>query len=403
MFQKKLCLQKALLSFFFLCSSLPCIASLAPTKHFELPPPVSYVENLYFLYPSHFIAFGDEVQPDKIMAPIPERPFSLVKILPGQKRISQKLMHTMNSPAHLFDGTTLILMESHGNYFFHFFHLLEHLVGVWAFYGYEHAPDIKRIIFAGATLQNHYSWQGPNQINQHVLSALFPQAEVLTWDRFVRQCGHDLACFERAVVSDRGITALYPECSKINKHLGAALPHIDPKNLQSFADSVHAYAQTKQEEHSAQLRITYVKRSPPRCLSERLDREFIAKISALPHVRLQVVDFARISFQEQINIVGNTDVLIGVHGNGLSHTLFLPSTACVIEIFPPNNHHLDYHVFADARGIDYFGILYKEREFIERTRAYSIGAFGNPSKAIVELDIDLILSAIRSRMTGITR
>ncbi len=394
-------IHKTLLSFFFLCASLPCTASVASTKYVELPPPVSYLENLYFLHPFHFIAFGEEVQPDKIMAPIPERPFRLVKILPDQKRITKKLMHLMNSPAHLFDGTTLILMEDQGNLFFHFFHLLEHLVGVWAFYGYEHAPDIKRIILAGATLQKHYYWEGPNQINQHVLSGLFPKAEILTWDRFVRQCGYGLACFERAVVSDRGITTLYPECGKINKHLGAALPHIDPKNLQSFADSVHTYAQTKQEEHADQLRITYVKRSPPRCLSESLEREFIEKISALPHVRLKVVDFARISFQEQINIVGNTDVLIGVHGNGLSHVLFLPSTACVIEIFPPDNHHLDYHVFADVRGIDYMGILYKEREFIESTRAYSIGAFGNPQNAINELDIDLILSAIRSRMIGI--
>jgi hypothetical protein len=85
------------------------------------------------------------------------------------------------------------------------------------------------------------------------------------------------------------------------------------------------------------------------------------------------------------------------HRNGLSHTLFLPSNACVIELFPPDTHHLDYHLFADARGLDYFGILYKESEFITKNRAYSIGAFGTPTQPLGELDIDLILSTIQSR------
>gem|GEM_PF-5821305 len=371
--------------------------ALEETKHVELPTPVAYLENLYFNYWSHFIVFGENIQLEKIIKTIPNRYYRLMQIPPDQQIKSG--MGVLRRPIHHFDKTTLILMEEQGHFLFHFFHLLEHLVGVWAFYGHEHAKDVKRIVLApGAPDQTQPNWEGPNSINRHVLHALFPQAEIMTWNRFIQECGSDLVCLERTVISDRGITFSHPECCRINKHLGAALAFIDPKNLQSFADHVHSYAQTKQEKYLDTLRVTYVKRPPPRCLAEDIERSMIEKISALPNVQFKAVDFAQISFHEQIHIVGNTDMLIGVHGNGLSHILFLPSTACAIEIFPPGAHHLDYHVFADVRGIDYFGILYRENVFIDKERAYQIGAYGNPNAPIDALDIDLILSAIRSRI-----
>lgn len=38
-------------------------------------------------------------------------------------------------------------------------------------------------------------------------------------------------------------------------------------------------------------------------------------------------------FVEQLKIVQNTDILIGMHGAGLTHMLFLPAWAAVFEVY----------------------------------------------------------------------
>jgi hypothetical protein len=294
-------------------------------------------------------------------------------------------------------------MEYPSNFFFHFFHLLEHLVGAWAFYGHQSADQVQRIIFATVDRVPPPSWQGPNQINEHVLRALFPNAEIKIWSNFIKEFQDQSVCFERALISDRGVSIFDPQCGKINKHLGAALSSIQSNTLDSLVEKIHAYAQTKRHDNSQTLRVTYLKRPPPRRLMAKLEQNLLKKIAQIPSVSIQAKDFATLSFQEQVNTVGNTDVLISVHGNGLSHILFLPPGAAVIELFPPDNHHLDYRLFADARGIDYFGILYKANQCLEREHAYAIGAYGVPTNPIPILDINLILSIIQSRLHSKSR
>ncbi len=381
---------KTLFLSIFALSFFQHAAALMPTKQTQLPAPFSYVENLYFQSPSKFIVVGDEVQAEKIMQPNLMRNYELVHIPQNQKKDTDEAVPTL-------EGTTLILMEHPNNFSFHFFHLLEHLVGAWGFYGHEHAQEVKHIIFAANGFDERQDWKGPNQINKHLLRALFPNAKVRTWQSFVRKYNQGLVRLEQAFISDRGIANFHPECAKVNKLLGAAIPHLQPKNLQSFADHIQAYAKTKLQTPSKRLRVTYLKRPPPRRLTPDIENKLIKKISSLSNVQLKVVDFAQIPFSQQIQTIGNTDVLISVHGNGLSHILFLPPKACVMEIFPPDNHHLDYRIFADARGIDYYGILYKDNKFLEKTQAYEIGSRGYPNGAIDILDVDLIVSTIEHR------
>ena len=38
-------------------------------------------------------------------------------------------------------------------------------------------------------------------------------------------------------------------------------------------------------------------------------------------------------FREQLKIIQNTDILVGIHGAGLAHMLFLPDWAAVFELY----------------------------------------------------------------------
>ena len=56
--------------------------------------------------------------------------------------------------------------------------------------------------------------------------------------------------------------------------------------------------------------------------------------SVFSHLHLALVDFARIPINTQILLCSHTDLLIGVHGAALSHALFLPPMAALLELQP---------------------------------------------------------------------
>ncbi|XP_055884177.1 EGF domain-specific O-linked N-acetylglucosamine transferase-like isoform X1 [Biomphalaria glabrata] len=66
-----------------------------------------------------------------------------------------------------------------------------------------------------------------------------------------------------------------------------------------------------------------------------------------------VVDFNRnMPFEEQLAISHNTDIFIGIHGAGLTHLLFQPDWAVVIEIYNCEDPGC-YYDLARLRGIKY--------------------------------------------------
>ena len=57
--------------------------------------------------------------------------------------------------------------------------------------------------------------------------------------------------------------------------------------------------------------------------------------SRFPSSNVTLVDFAELPLREQVQLAMNTDVLVGVHGAGLTHSLWLEPTSAVVEIKPP--------------------------------------------------------------------
>jgi protein O-GlcNAc transferase len=55
---------------------------------------------------------------------------------------------------------------------------------------------------------------------------------------------------------------------------------------------------------------------------------------------IRLVDTASLSFSEQISIMRKTNYFIGVHGAGLSLSIFMPSNSIFNEILPKKNNKL---------------------------------------------------------------
>lgn len=92
-----------------------------------------------------------------------------------------------------------------------------------------------------------------------------------------------------------------------------------------------------------------------RKIANEADLVATARRELLPtaHVRGEQLD--ALPMREQLLLVRDTDVLVGMHGAGLSHTLFLPRRAALIEFYPtywsPDNAH--FRKMAEWRGLHY--------------------------------------------------
>lgn len=105
-------------------------------------------------------------------------------------------------------------------------------------------------------------------------------------------------------------------------------------------------------ENQQLVRITLISRQTKyrRVLNEE---QLVSALAAIDGISVAVHDFNHwMPFADQIDITANTDVLIGMHGAGLTHALFQPDWAVLFELFNCDDEHC-YKDLARLRGIRY--------------------------------------------------
>ncbi|TQN64097.1 EGF domain-specific O-linked N-acetylglucosamine transferase [Colletotrichum shisoi] len=101
------------------------------------------------------------------------------------------------------------------------------------------------------------------------------------------------------------------------------------------------------------LNVTLIDRRGTRKLLNQ-DALLYAARAKFPGVNFQTFDFAALPFPDQLRIVQSTDVLVGVHGAALTHTMFLrEGGAAVVEIQPSSMSYKGFRNMAQMRGQAY--------------------------------------------------
>jgi EGF domain-specific O-GlcNAc transferase len=101
------------------------------------------------------------------------------------------------------------------------------------------------------------------------------------------------------------------------------------------------------------LVLTFIDRTTKRRLIDQ--GPYIEHLRAkFPAVDIQVVDFAAMTFPEQLKIIRHTDILAGVHGAGLTHAMFLPPHSTIAEILPQGLNHKGFRNLAKKLDHKYF-------------------------------------------------
>ncbi|KAG8929799.1 hypothetical protein FRC01_003755 [Tulasnella sp. 417] len=108
--------------------------------------------------------------------------------------------------------------------------------------------------------------------------------------------------------------------------------------------------------------ITYIVRSGTRRIMKKEDHEDLVK--ALTELckrkswELNVVRAEKLTKDEQLQLAARTTIMLGVHGNGLTHLTWMPLTpvSTVIEFFFPGGFTKDYEWTTRALGMRHYGV-----------------------------------------------
>lgn len=271
-----------------------------------------------------------------------------IPFLPGQ----QYAWFSQHAFKSYLNGDLLLIVEEDHQIIGHYFHFMEHLLGIWNYLAYQNPDQIKMIIFAmQRSSKADQKWRGnSNDVNYLLLKALFPHANMILLNELPP---HMNIHADHIYVSSRVRAHALPGSGYGNMN-GDARWSYQAQRLQLLRDRVFNAMQINITPRSKNLRITYSKRSTGRKMEAKLEAQLLSAITAQTKQPVKVVDFAKISYRDQLQIIANTDVLIGVHGNGLTHLVFLPDQASIIEFFDGEESAF-YRTFAQMRGINYYG------------------------------------------------
>ncbi|EKF39586.1 hypothetical protein MOQ_000183 [Trypanosoma cruzi marinkellei] len=126
------------------------------------------------------------------------------------------------------------------------------------------------------------------------------------------------------------------------------------------------------------------------------DYQAVAALAERIGFNVQVVYFEKMSLEEQVHVSRHADVMMGMHGMGLTHVLWMdgrrrPRCRALLELMPfgcPQKLIHFYKTFSDAIGIHY--------EYIEAADMYLKHMDGLPNSRLHKGELESIKAVLRS-------
>ena len=227
----------------------------------------------------------------------------------------------------------------------HYYHIVECLLGLYA-WSREHrmGGDPVEVVVVDDDIRT--------PTHDFLTAALFPGARVE-----IRRPGHLFS----AIVSDKAALSENIPRSLINTQ--RALEHsavVESFWFPEFLAAVHAAAGASPRPRPAspgEVRAVYVRRAMS--LRELGDEDLarLASVMLEEHgVALEVVRFEAMTVEEQVRLSAGVDLMVGVHGNGLTNLLWMPPHGAVLELFAADWHFYDYQMLSEISGHLYSGV-----------------------------------------------
>lgn len=269
---------------------------------------------------------------------------------------------------------------------YHYFHFVELLLMISKVI-FDLCPDVLiRNVFVGT--QN---WCNPFQDNvqKKLLSAIFSPEKIieridlatevsnlLVVDRFLPIESHYNKFLEPIIYDMAEVVSIVK--TRVLKHCGIRESSVIPK------------------------RCLYVTRLPPRALLATVETELLCVLRK--YFSVEIVDFAKLRWEEQVKVASCSPLMIGVHGNGLTNSLWMPHGATLVEIFPENFHAYDYQFLAEINRMRYFGLEGTDGKGYVYTGGTRVGGhYGNENVPVTSLPWQHIRTLTEYHLANISK
>lgn len=216
----------------------------------------------------------------------------------------------------------------------HLFHFLELLMVFFA-----RKPDPDKVSHITFPQWENGSWKGKggHTYNEWILKRMYP--DVMFGEP---KDDANLTIIDRAKLNH----------GNINKSWCKYIRHFDP----------YLWARTLKipRNPSSKPVVTYVSRQGARVrsMSPHIHDGFVQKMMEIPDIEFITVKMEDLEFKHQFELANRTDLLIGVHGNGLSHAAFMRPHRNVVEIYTPGwAFQWDYYTLSKMMGHEYLCIF----------------------------------------------
>ncbi|KAJ4468696.1 hypothetical protein J3R30DRAFT_3384682 [Lentinula aciculospora] len=271
------------------------------------------------------------------------------------------------------DGTTVIVYEN-PTYMRHYYHWWgEIILGFWRVY--QCARESSPLPFPSRFLLPFVdggNWRDEPGINGPLMRAVQPSVSIETSDQWKDFIDLDrTVVFSRVAIINRPAAHRHPLSQKYNKMIASTL-ELHPgksfweplqndvlRNLLGKGSSISAERTLPSNTKPV---VTYISRQGGRRSLTDKDHERLVRtlfeLQTEGLCQVEIPKMQKLSLKQQIELASRTTIMIGVHGNGLTHQLWMPSSprSTVIEIFIPEGYLFDYEFLARNVGHSHYAV-----------------------------------------------
>ncbi|KAF8996225.1 hypothetical protein BDQ17DRAFT_1392068 [Cyathus striatus] len=310
-----------------------------------------------------------------------------------------------------------VIIYDHWQFMNHFYHWWgEIILGAWRVYsklagtGNEPTQLPFPTRFLLPVMTETSKWRDKSGVNGPLMRGAFPQASIeesTQWQDLIKV--NSTFVFDRSMIVHRGTAHRHPFGSRWFKMIGGAMNITVADDFwepvrQSLVQNLLGYI-PKIENSKGVVRaplteerkmpvVTYISRQGG---GRRLIHEdHLGLVNALEELEsegiceVNIAMMERMSMKEQIAAAARSTIIVGVHGNGLTHQLWMqPSLrSAVFEIWYPPSYVWDYEMLARNMGHKHYGVwndtfitfpkgtYYEGVKFVEGFHGNSIPVYG---------------------------
>ncbi|OCF73830.1 hypothetical protein I204_05675 [Kwoniella mangroviensis CBS 8886] len=322
--------------------------------------------------------------------------------------------------ASLVSGVSFLVNDP-SQFLDHYYHFAaELLVGLWRTYssldptinaqGITHLPSPSRMVMPHVAAGK---WNDYAKMNSFLSRAIFPSMSYEYQNDFLDRADTTRSfIFERVVFADRAAAFRGPEFGKTWRTASEAVTLQASKywwspirkNLIEFVGEMLEKLRKEKQAKMGKPVITYVSRQEwgRRMLKKESHESLVKELKELEkkyNWEVNIVSMDKLSRDEQIRLSARTTVMMGVHGNGLTHLLWMNNQnprSTVIEFFFPGGFAEDYEFTCRALGIRHYG-MWDDQAFTAPDTpqvAYPEGFQGNEIPLNGKVVADLIVQRL---------